>query len=136
MGNHVGGAEDRHEADIGCIAVHGEAGRHVCGAGEGEGAGRTLNLPLPQGTEMGAFRVAQSKALEAIANCAPGLLIVSFGADTFGGDPIANFALQTPDYAALASNIAATGLPTVVLTEGGYAVDNFGDNLASFLSGF
>jgi acetoin utilization deacetylase AcuC-like enzyme len=44
--------------------------------------------------------------------------------------------MQTPDYAALASNIAATGLPTVVLTEGGYAVDNFGDNLASFLSGF
>ena len=69
---------------------------------------------------MGAFRVAQSKALEAIANCTPGLLIFSFGADSFGGDPIANFALQTPDYAALASDIAATGLPTVVLTEGGY----------------
>jgi acetoin utilization deacetylase AcuC-like enzyme len=85
---------------------------------------------------MGAFRVAQSKALEAIANCAPGLLITSFGADTFAGDPIANFALQTPDYAALASNIAATGLPTVILTEGGYAADNFGENLASFLSGF
>ncbi|MCO4090699.1 MAG: hypothetical protein HEQ34_01940 [Sphingorhabdus sp.] len=93
-------------------------------------------MPLPQGTEMGAFRVAQSKALEAIANCAPGLLIFSFGADTFGGDPIANFALQTPDYAALASNIAAAGLPTVVLTEGRYAVDKFGENLASFLSGF
>ena len=80
-------AEHRHEADIGCIAVYGEAGRHVCGAGEGEG--NTLNLPLPQGTEMGAFRDAHSKALEAIANRAPGLLIVSFGADTFAGDPIA-----------------------------------------------
>jgi len=44
--------------------------------------------------------------------------------------------MQTPDDAALASDIAATGLPTVVLTEGGYAVDNLGDNLASFLSGF
>jgi acetoin utilization deacetylase AcuC-like enzyme len=36
----------------------------------------------------------------------------------------------------LARDIAATGLPTVVLTEGGYAVDNLGENLASFLSGF
>jgi acetoin utilization deacetylase AcuC-like enzyme len=108
---------------------------HADEVGEGDGVGATLNLPLPQGTGLAAFRAAQAKALEAIAKFAPGLLIVSFGADTFAGDPIANFALQTSDYAALASDIVATGLPTVVLTEGGYAVDNLGDNLASFFSG-
>lgn len=109
---------------------------HADETGEGEGAGTTLNLPLPQGTELEAFRAAQSTALDAIARFSPGLLIVSFGADTFAGDPIANFALQTSDYAVLASDIAAAGLPTVVLTEGGYAVDNLGDNLASLLGGF
>lgn len=109
---------------------------HADERGEGEGAGSTLNLPLPQGTDIAAFRAAQATALAAIAKFAPGLLIVSFGADTFAGDPISNFALQTEDYAVLAKDIASIGLPTVVLTEGGYAVDALGDNLASFLSGF
>jgi acetoin utilization deacetylase AcuC-like enzyme len=109
---------------------------HADEVGEGAGAGATLNLPLPQGTTIAAFRAAQTTALEAIARFDPGLLIVSFGADTFEGDPIANFALKTSDYAMLAQDIAATGLPTVVLTEGGYAVDNLGENVASFLSGF
>lgn len=108
---------------------------HADEKGEGEGAGTTLNLPLPHGTEIEAFRDAQSTALAAIACFKPGLLIVSFGADTFVDDPIANFALQTADYAVLASDIAAAGYPTVVLTEGGYAVDQLGDNLTSFLSG-
>ena len=89
-----------------------------------------------QGTTLDAFRAAQATALDAIARFDPGLLIVSFGADTFEGDPIANFALKTSDYATLARDIAETGLPTVVLTEGGYAVDNLGENLGSFLSGF
>ena len=109
---------------------------HADECGEGEGEGTTLNLPLPQGTTLSAFRAARAKALDAIARFAPGLLIVSFGADTFAGDPIANFALQTHDYAILASDISAVGLPTVILTEGGYAVDALGDNLASFLGGF
>ncbi|WP_411290444.1 histone deacetylase family protein [Sphingorhabdus sp.] len=109
---------------------------HADERGEGEGEGATLNFPLPQGTTLTAFRAAQAKALDAIARFAPGLLIVSFGADTFAGDPIANFAIQTHDYAILASDIAAVGLPTVIVTEGGYAVDALGDNLASFLSGF
>jgi acetoin utilization deacetylase AcuC-like enzyme len=109
---------------------------HADEVGEGAGADATLNLPLPQGTTLTAFRAAQATALDAIVRFDPGLLIVSFGADTFEGDPIANFALKTSDYATLAQDIAATGLRTVVLTEGGYAVDNLGENLASFLSGF
>ncbi len=109
---------------------------HADEKGEGEGAGTTLNLPLPQGTDIAAFCAAQTTALAAIGNFAPGLLIVSFGADTFVGDPISNFALQTEDYAVLAKDIASIGLPTVVLTEGGYAVDALGANIARFLSGF
>ena len=104
------------------------------GAGEGEGA--TLNLPLPQGTTLAAFRAAQATALDAIAAFGPDLLVVSFGADTWDGDPISHFKIATPDYAVLAADIAARGLPSVLLMEGGYAVDALGANLASFLSGF
>ena len=109
---------------------------HADETGEGEGIGATLNLPLPHGTQMDAFRGAQSTALEAIAAFDPGLLVVSFGADTWEGDPISHFKLTTPDYAVLAGDIADRGWPTAVVMEGGYAVDALGHNVASFLSGF
>ncbi len=109
---------------------------HADERGEGAGAGTTLNLPLPHGTRLDAFRAAQAKALDAIARFAPGLLVVSFGADTWEGDPISHFALTTPDYRLLARDIAACGWPTAIVMEGGYAVDALGYNVASFLSGF
>ena len=67
---------------------------------------------------------------------APDLLICSFGADTFAGDPICSFALETADYAPVARRIASLGLPTLVVMEGGYAVDALGANVAAFLCGF
>ena len=105
-------------------------------SGEGEGAGATLNLPLQHGTALGTYRDALALALARVRVHAPDLLVLSFGADTFAGDPIAHFALQTPDYAVLAADIAALGLPTLILMEGGYAVDALGANVAAFLGGF
>jgi acetoin utilization deacetylase AcuC-like enzyme len=109
---------------------------HADEAGLGDGEGATLNLPLPRGTALAGFDRALDTALERIAGYAPGLLICSYGADTFAGDPISFFDLQTADYAAIARRIAGLGLPTLVVMEGGYAVDALGDNVASFLSGF
>ena len=109
---------------------------HADERGEDEGCGATLNLPLPHGATVDPFRRAQAAALDAIARFAPGLLVVSFGADTWVGDPISRFALDTPDYALLARDIAACGWPTAIVMEGGYAVDALGANVASFLSGF
>jgi len=109
---------------------------HADERGEGAGAGATLNLPLPHGTRLDAFRTAQATALSAIAAFAPDLLVVSFGADTWEGDPISHFALTTADYRVLAADIAACGWPTVIVMEGGYAIDALGHNVASFLAGF
>ena len=104
--------------------------------GAGEGEGTTLNLPLPRGTVFAGYERALGTVLDAIARFGPTMLLVSFGADTFADDPISNFALQTKDYPPLARRIAALGLPTVVVMEGGYAVDALGTNVVSFLSGF
>jgi acetoin utilization deacetylase AcuC-like enzyme len=109
---------------------------HADETGDGDGRGATLNLPLPHGTTIDAFRAAQTTALDAIAAFDPGLLVVSFGADTWEGDPISHFALTTPDYAVLARDIAARGWPTAIVMEGGYAVDALGHNVDSFLRGF
>ncbi|MGI8706354.1 MAG: histone deacetylase family protein [Sphingomicrobium sp.] len=109
---------------------------HSDETGEGEGAGANLNLPLPRGTKWGEYEVALDRALEWLAGFSPELLIVSFGADTWGGDPISHFQLETQDYALVARRIAAAGLPTLIVMEGGYAVDALGANVAEFLSGF
>jgi acetoin utilization deacetylase AcuC-like enzyme len=109
---------------------------HADERGTGEGEGATLNLPLPRGTSRRGYEEALDRALGAIAGFGADLLICSFGADTFSGDPICAFALETADYAPMARRIASLGLPTLVVMEGGYAVDALGANVAAFLSGF
>lgn len=104
--------------------------------GEGQGEGATLNLPLPRGTEWMAYQEALDTALDAIGAWGAKLLVVSFGADTFAGDPISSFALQRDDFARMATRIHAAALPTLIVMEGGYAVDALGGNVAAFLSGF
>jgi acetoin utilization deacetylase AcuC-like enzyme len=109
---------------------------HADETGEGEGEGVTLNLPLPRGTGLGAYLPALEAALAKIADFAPELLVISYGADTFAGDPLSYFTLQTADFAGIAARVAALGLPILVVMEGGYAVDALGANVSSFLSGF
>ncbi|MGK6322804.1 histone deacetylase family protein [Sphingomonas sp. DT-51] len=109
---------------------------HADERGAGAGTGTTLNLPLPRGTALPAFRAAMAQALDAIRVFGAELLVLSFGADTWEGDPISAFRLTTADYATLARDIAATGWPCVIVMEGGYAVDALGANVASLLSGF
>ncbi|WP_374943680.1 histone deacetylase family protein [Sphingomonas sp.] len=143
--HHGNGTQDIFDArgDVFYASIHADPVRdypfywgHADERGEGAGAGATLNLPLPHGTRMAAFRAAQACALDAIAAFAPGMLVVSFGADTWEGDPISHFALATADYPVLAEDIAARGWPAAIVMEGGYAVEALGDNVAAFLSGF
>jgi acetoin utilization deacetylase AcuC-like enzyme len=109
---------------------------HADETGEGAGEGATLNLPLPRGTDLAAFERALGRALARIAAFAPDLLICCYGADTYAGDPISYFAVETADYPVLAARIASLALPTLIVMEGGYAVDALGANVAAFLSGF
>ena len=104
--------------------------------GAGDGKGATLNLPLTRGADWAAYAPALTQALDWIERHGPDLLIVSFGADTYEGDPISHFKLKTSDYAPMARRIASLGLPTVVVMEGGYAVEALGQNVAEFLNGF
>ncbi len=143
--HHGNGTQDIFWArgDIFYVSIHADPATdfpffwgHADEAGVGAGLGATLNLPLPRGTTLVPFRGAQTRALETIARFDPGLLVVSFGADTWVGDPISDFALTTADFAVLAGDIAARGWPTVIVMEGGYATDALGLNVTSFLSGF
>ena len=101
-----------------------------------ESRGNILNLPLPRGTEWSGYAPALARTIDWIEKQAPEVLIVSYGADTHEADPISHFRLKTSDYARMARRVASLGLPTVILMEGGYAVEALGANVAEFLSGF
>ena len=106
---------------------------HADERGEGAGAGATLNLPLPQGADWSGYAPALDTALDAVRAHGADLLIVSYGADTFAEDPISHFRLVREDYGRMGKEIAALDLPTLVVMEGGYAVDALGGNLAAFV---
>jgi acetoin utilization deacetylase AcuC-like enzyme len=143
--HHGNGTQDIFYArgDVLFVSVHADPRQdypyfwgHSDEAGEGEGEGSTLNLPLPRGTDLAAYEPALDSGLGRIAAFGADLIVTSYGADTFAGDPISHFRLQTTDYRALARRIAGLNLPSLIVMEGGYAVDSLGANVASFLSGF
>jgi len=101
-----------------------------------ESGANILNLPLPRGTDWDAYKPALAQALDWIEKAAPEVMVLSYGADTHVADPISYFRLNTSDYTPMARRIASLGLPTVILMEGGYAVDALGANVAAFLGGF
>ena len=109
---------------------------HADEAGVGAGLGTNLNLPLPRGTGFETWFAALEHALRAIQRFGAQALVVSLGLDTFAGDPISGFLLQSADYLRVGERLAAAGLPTVLVFEGGYAVAEVGVNAANVLEGF
>ncbi|MGF7148261.1 acetoin utilization deacetylase AcuC-like enzyme [Sphingomonas zeicaulis] len=143
--HHGNGTQDIFwtRGDVPFVSIHADPAQdfpffwgHADEVGEGAGEGATRNLLLPHGTGLDAYRPVLAEAVAAVRGFAPDLLVVSFGADTFAGDPICHFRLETADYAELGGTVATLGLPTLVVMEGGYAVDALGANVASFLNGF
>ena len=109
---------------------------HADETGSGAGLGANLNLPLPRGTDYATWAQALETALAGIAKFGADALVVSLGMDTFEGDPISGFKLQTDDYLRIGERLAKAGLPTVFVFEGGYAVDEVGVNAVNVLQGF
>ena len=104
--------------------------------GVGAGEGFNLNLPLPLRTAMPAYREALAAALTRIRAYGPDVLIVSLGVDTFVGDPVGGFRLESPDFLSIGADIAGLRLPTLFVMEGGYAIAALGTNVANVITGF
>lgn len=130
-------------ADVLTVSIHGDPATeypfflgHADERGAGAGTGFNLNLPLPRGTGYATWRAALDTALQAVADFGAQALVVPLGLDTFAGDPISGFTLQTGDYLAIGQALASAGLPTVFTFEGGYAVAEVGVNAVNVLQGF
>jgi acetoin utilization deacetylase AcuC-like enzyme len=143
--HHGNGTQDifYDRPDVLFVSLHGdpaEAFPYFSGyadeTGMGAGAGFTLNLPLPPGTEFSAWQEALRTALARIAEFRADALVVSLGVDTFAQDPISFFRLQSADFSSYGRMIGACALPTLFVLEGGYAVGEIGVNVVNVLSGF
>lgn len=143
--HHGNGTQDifYDDAEVLFVSIHADPTTdypffwgHADERGEGAGLGKTLNLPLPRGTEFPAYEAGLGTALDAVRSHDADLLVLSFGADTFEEDPISHFRLRGQDYRAIGDRITTLGLPTLVVMEGGYAVDALGRNVEALLSGF
>lgn len=129
--------------DVLTISIHADPIRfypffwgHAHERGEGEGLGANLNLPLERGTGDDDYLATLDSALERIAACGADVLVVALGLDAHENDPLKGLAITTAGFARIGAAIAAIGLPTLLVQEGGYLSDQLGDNLAGFIGGF
>ncbi|MGN6525041.1 MAG: histone deacetylase family protein [Burkholderiaceae bacterium] len=130
-------------ADVLTVSLHGDPTTeypfylgYADERGEAAGFGANLNLPLPAGTGFDRWSAALGDALQAVRRFGADALVVALGVDTFEGDPISRFALRSEDYLRVGERLAAEGLPTVFVMEGGYAVAEVGINVVNVLQGF
>ncbi len=103
--------------------------------GEGEGAGENLNLPLRAGATNVDYLEATDRAIEAIAAVPGSAVVVSLGFDTYGLDPIGDFALTTDVYHEVGRRVGQLGRRLVILQEGGYHRPSLGENARAWLRG-
>jgi acetoin utilization deacetylase AcuC-like enzyme len=103
--------------------------------GEGAGAGENLNLPQPARLSNDGYLAAVDRAVDAILARPGSVVVVSLGFDTYGRDPIGDFALTTEVYHEVGRRVAATGRRLVILQEGGYFRPALGDNTRAWLRG-
>ncbi|WPZ16781.1 histone deacetylase family protein (plasmid) [Nitratireductor rhodophyticola] len=102
--------------------------------GEGEGEGATLNLCLKPGSDtetiLGRFR----EGLAAITAFGAEALVISLGLDMAADDPLSEVKLTGDGFATMAREIAALGLPTALIQEGGYLGPSLSRNAEIFLT--
>jgi acetoin utilization deacetylase AcuC-like enzyme len=103
--------------------------------GEGEGDGENLNIPLRAGATNQEYLEATDTAVDAIAAAPGSIVVVSLGFDTYGLDPIGDFALTTEVYHEVGRRVAALGRHLVILQEGGYHRPSLGENARAWLRG-
>ncbi|MGY6632783.1 MAG: histone deacetylase family protein [Alkalilacustris sp.] len=128
--------------DVLTVSIHADPARfypffwgHAQERGEGAGLGANLNLPLPRGTDDAAFLGALDMALERVVAFGADVVVVALGLDAHEDDPFQGFAVTTPGFRRIGARLAATGLPLVLVQEGGYLCDALGHNLTAALTG-
>ena len=105
--------------------------------GAGEGAGATINVPVPAGTTGDVFRHAVDALLAPLADSwQPTWVLVSAGFDAHRRDPITGLGLTSGDFADVAEAVAMLVPPgrRVFFLEGGYDLRGLADSAGATLA--
>ncbi|NKB68702.1 MAG: histone deacetylase family protein [Candidatus Latescibacteria bacterium] len=104
--------------------------------GQGPGQGYNHNIALPPAIDDTAYLNALDGALERIQAFAPAALILSLGLDIYQGDPLGDFHVSLDAFGRIGTRISSLSLPTLIVQEGGYNIDEGGIALINLLSAF
>ncbi|WP_458190884.1 histone deacetylase family protein [Haladaptatus sp. NG-WS-4] len=104
-------------------------------SGEGDGAGTTLNVPLPAGSGDSEYRLTFDELVApAIETFDPDLVLVSAGFDAHRHDPISRMRVSTEGYGMMTARIRdvadEAGAALGFVLEGGYGLDTLADGVA------
>jgi len=131
-------------ADVLYASVHVDPGAgwfpHVLGYGDergaGAGAGSTVNVPLPPGTDDDGWLRGVRLLVEAALRFDAEAVVLSLGLDAAAADPESPLLVSRDGYARAGALVGALDLPTVVVQEGGYDLASVGDLTVAALSAF
>jgi acetoin utilization deacetylase AcuC-like enzyme len=104
--------------------------------GGGAGAGATRNRCLAPGSGDGPWTAAVADLVDEAVARGVGALVVSLGVDAAAGDPESPLEVSPLGFATAGRTLAAAGLPTVFVQEGGYDLHTLGDLVLAVLDGF
>jgi acetoin utilization deacetylase AcuC-like enzyme/GNAT superfamily N-acetyltransferase len=142
--HHGNGQQDIffRRSDVLTVSLHGDpvfAYPYFTGfadeAGELEGHGFNLNVPLPEALDGPSYRRALAPAIQRIVEFNPAFLIVALGLDTAKGDPTGTWSLTAHDFSENGRLIGRLRLPTLIVQEGGYRTRTIGINARHFFWG-
>jgi acetoin utilization deacetylase AcuC-like enzyme len=103
--------------------------------GAAAGAGATRNLPMAEGTDDAAWLEAVHDLAGWVVAAGCTALVVSLGVDAAADDPESPLLVTRDGYRRAGALLAATGLPAVVVQEGGYHLPTLGGLVAAYLEG-
>jgi acetoin utilization deacetylase AcuC-like enzyme len=143
--HHGNGAQDifwrRSDVFTGSVHVDPRQGwfPHFLGTederGAGEGTGANFNVPLPPGTGDELWVRAVSEVTRAARNHGVEALVVALGVDAGAGDPNSPLQVTQRGFRQAGRELGASGLPTVVVQEGGYDLATIGGLVLAALAG-
>jgi acetoin utilization deacetylase AcuC-like enzyme len=104
--------------------------------GSGDGAGFTVNLPVPPGSGDAEFgSMVADVAVPRAREFEPQLMLISAGYDAHADDPLAECRVTEEGYAAMTRSLrdvcSALGVPLGVVLEGGYALGALARSVAA-----
>jgi acetoin utilization deacetylase AcuC-like enzyme len=106
--------------------------------GTGDGAGSTVNVPLPQGSAGDTYRMAFDQVVvPAVENFEPDWLLISAGFDAHRDDPLTDLGLSAGDFAdftAVVRRLVPAGR-LVAFLEGGYDLDALESSVSACVAG-